>query len=152
MALIPLTTAQQVAVDALISAGRLIAVPADLVRAQAFLQKSAIRQADIPNASHSENRFDLAYSAAHDVGEALLAAYGYRIGSGQGHHETLGRFVLIVLDQPPGSVAAAKIDGLRRTRNAQNYRAQPVGTAAATLAASVAADLYDAASSRGVPT
>ncbi|SDS84514.1 hypothetical protein SAMN04488570_2843 [Nocardioides scoriae] len=34
-------------------------------------------------------RHDLAYAAMHDVGEAMLSAYGYRTTRGEGRHEAV---------------------------------------------------------------
>lgn len=131
-------------------AGSVEAVPADEGRASAFMRKARIKCADIPNAQHPENRFDLAYGACHDVGEAMLAAYGYRTRSGAGQHVAVGRFLEIAIDTPPGDSAARRFDRLRRIRNNQDYRAQPVSEAEASLAAQSAEQLLQAAAQRGL--
>jgi hypothetical protein len=95
-------------------------------------------------------KYDLAYDAAHDVGEALLAAHGYRTSNGLGQHEALGRFLRAVLDEPPGDGAARRFDRLRRTRNQGRYAARPVGAADAALAQQTAIELLAAARSRKV--
>ncbi len=41
-------------------------------------------------------RLNVAYDSAHDVGEAMLAAYGLRTGSGQGQHAAVGEFLEII--------------------------------------------------------
>lgn len=150
MTLTTLSDDQVAAVQALIDSRAIEAVLPDPVRAAAFLQKARIKCADLGNAQYHENRFDLAYGACHDVGEALLAAYGYRTRSGSGQHANVGRFLAVVLDQPPGSVAARRFDRLRRIRNGQDYRAQPVTQADAELAATSALQLIESAEKRGL--
>jgi hypothetical protein len=85
--------------------------------------------------------YDIAYNAAHDAGEAMLAAYRYRTASGTGQHVAVGQFLEAVFDGPPGHDAARRHDQIRSARNALRYRAQPVGTATADLALSVARGL-----------
>lgn len=150
MTLQSLTDAQREAVEVLVHTRAIEQVQPDPTRASAFLRKARIKCGDIGNAQHHENRFDLGYGACHDVGEALLSAYGYRTRAGSGQHATVGRFMVIVLDQPPGSVAAKRFDRLRRIRNAQDYRAQPVSQTEADLAARSALQLLDSVESRGI--
>ena len=96
-------------------------------------------------------RYTVAYDAAHDVGEALLAAYGYRTGNGAGHHAALGQFVGIVVDTPPSAAReAANWERHRRARNAQNYRAVTVGPAQADAVEEFARELHRAATLKGV--
>ena len=78
MAVIPLTDLQQQSIDASVKAGRLEPVPVDLQRCASFLSQAAAALGDLPNVRHPQNTYNLAYDAAHDVGEAMLAAYGYR--------------------------------------------------------------------------
>ena len=92
MAVTPLTTAQQRAVDALVAAHRLERVPVDERRCIAFLEQAETALADLPHVRHAQNRYNLAYDAAHDVGEAMLAAYGCRTAHGSGQQDALGRF------------------------------------------------------------
>lgn len=150
MAVTPLTASQRAAVDSLVRSGSLDVVPIDEARASAFLSKARIKIADIPNAQHPENRFDLGYGACHDVGEALLAAHGYRTHAGAGQHVTVGRFLVAVIDMPPGSTAAARFDRLRRLRNSQDYRAQTVTSSDATLASDCADLLLTSAMALGL--
>lgn len=150
MTLLPLSEDQREAVDGLIGSRAIEQVPADLSRASAFMRKARIKCADLDNTQHHENRFDLAYGACHDVGEALLSAYGYRTRSGSGQHASVGRFLVIALDEPPGSVAATRFDRLRRIRNAQDYPAQPVSVAESDLAAQSARELLQSAEERGL--
>jgi hypothetical protein len=139
-----LTTAQRRAVDALVAAGRLERVPVDEQRCSAFLGQAETALSDLPNVRHAQNTYNLAYDAAHDVGEAMLAAYGCRTRQGPGQHDTLGRFLVAVFDSPPENRAAQHYDRMRRDRNRQRYRAQPITTAAATAAADAATVLFQA--------
>ena len=91
-----------------------------------------------------------AYDACHDIGEALLAAYGYRTVNGPGQHEVLGRFLRAVFDHPPGQRAAQRFEQLRRSRNQQRYAARPVGSADAQVATQAAAELRAAAQAQGL--
>src|SRR5690606_5001318 len=126
----PLTTAQTAAVAALVAAGRLRQVNPDVNRASAFISQARDRLSQLPLLTSAPVRYTLAYDAAHDIGEALLAAYGYRAASGPGHHDALGRYITIVIDAPPAAVtAAAAWDHHRRARNDQTDRAAPVGAA-----------------------
>lgn len=150
MSLQPLTPGQLAAVEALVQAAHIDTVPVDHARASAFLRKARIKIADITNAQHAENRFDLAYGACHDVGEAMLAAYGRRTRQGAGQHVSVGRFLAAVIDEPPGSIAAGRYERLRRIRNNQDYRAQPVSQSEAELAAECAGHLLASAVSKGL--
>lgn len=150
MAVTPLSPAEQTAVEGLLTAGRIGRVPADPARADAFLAAAAERLSQLRLLTSSAVKYDLAYDAAHDVGEALLAVYGYRTSNGPGQHEALGRFLRAVLDTPPGDAAARRFDQLRRVRNQSHYDAKPVGDAEARLVERTARELYDAVSARGV--
>lgn len=81
MGLTELTPAQQATVDALVVARRLERVPIDANRCTSFLEQARVALADLPNVTHAQNRHNLAYDAAHDVGEAMLAGYGCRARS-----------------------------------------------------------------------
>jgi len=151
MAVMPLTDQQQSAVDDLVSAGRLAVVPVDLARAAVFMRQASEVIADLPHLTRPQNRYNLAYDACHDIGEAFLAAHGYRTLSGPGQHEAIGRFLRIVIDRPPGHQEARRFDVLRRSRNQQRYDARPVGDADASLAVNTVAGLFQAAQHRGVP-
>lgn len=152
MAVSRLTAAQQHAVDALVTARRIDKVTPDAARAAAFLAAAADRISQLPLLTSVIVKYDLAYDAAHDVGEALLAAYGYRTTNGPGQHEALGRFLRAVLDSPPGDRAAKRYDRLRRTRNQSHYNATPIGIAEAESAERTAEELYNAALARGFVT
>lgn len=151
MALTPLTPAQVKAVDDLVARGRLAVVPADQSRALTFMRQASDVIADLPLLTKPQNRYNLAYDACHDIGEALLAAHGYRTISGPGQHEAVGQFLRAVIDRPPGENDARRFDQLRRSRNQQRYDARPVGEPEAALAAQTALGLFAAATQRGLP-
>ena len=150
MAVTPLTAAQRQGVEALFAAGGLGVVPVDRVRAALFVRHAEEAIVDLPNLTRVQNRYNLAYDACHDLGEALLASYGYRTTSGPGQHEALGRFLRAVLDSPPGQREARRYEQLRRSRNQQRYDARPVGEAEAVLAEETARGLLAAVIARGV--
>ena len=145
-----LTSPQQQAVDVLVGAGRLSVVPADVDRARAFVRHAEDAIAGLPHLTRPHNRYNLAYDACHDLGEALLSGYGYRTGAGAGQHEAVGRFLRIVLDAPPGDQEARRFDRLRRARNQQRYEATPVGEAELAVAVQTAEGLFAALVKRGL--
>lgn len=150
MALTPLTRVQQATVMALVEARRLEAVPADARRAASFLRQAEDRLGQLPLLTSAAVRYGIAYDACHDVGEGLLAAYGFRTANGPGQHEALGRYLRAVFDRPPAERAARAFDRLRRQRNQAQYEARPVGAAATEKAEQVARTLLDAALARGL--
>ena len=150
MAVTPLSATERAAVIELVQAGRIDTVPADARRAAAFTAKAKDRLSQLALLTSDPVRYDLAYDAAHDIGESLLAAHGYRTSNGAGQHEALGRYLRAVLSTPPGDKAAARFDQLRRSRNQSHYEAVPIGKAAADQAEAVARELHSAALSRGV--
>ena len=150
MAVTPLSKPELATVIALVQAGRLDTVPADARRAVAFMAKAKDRLEQLALLTSDPVKYDIAYDAAHDVGEALLAAHGFRTSNGPGQHEALGRYLRAILRSPPGDKAARRFDQLRRSRNQSHYEAAPIGKAAADQAEAVARDLYGAAVARGV--
>ena len=148
MAVTPLTAAQQRAVDALVAARRLERLPVDEQRCAAFLAQAETALSDLPYVRHAQNTYNLAYDAAHDVGEAMLAAYGCRTRHGPGQHDALGRFLAAVFDTPPENAASQHYERMRRERNRQRYNAHPISTAAATAAADAATILFRAGRTR----
>lgn len=148
MAVTPLTDVQKKAVDALVLAGRLEQVPVDLQRCASFLTQASAALGDLPNVSHPQNTYNLAYDAAHDVGEAMLAAYGYRTRHGSGQHDALGRYLAALFNTPPEDAASRHFDQMRRDRNRQRYDARPTTTASAAAAAAAALELHRAGTAR----
>ncbi|BFU46992.1 hypothetical protein [Krasilnikovia sp. MM14-A1004] len=151
MAVTSLTGDQQTAVDALVAGRRIEPVPVDETRCRSFLEQARLALSDLTNVTHAQNRYNLAYDAAHDVGEAMLAAYGYRTTHGPGQHDGLGRYLAAIFDAPPENAASQHFDRMRRERNRQRYEARPVTVASATAAAGAATALYDAARARVQP-
>lgn len=151
MVVTPLTSTQRRAVEALVAAHRLERVRLDERRCAAFLEQAEAALADVPLVRHAQNKYNLAYDAAHDVGEAMLAAYGYRTAHGPGQHDALGRFLAAVFDTPPENAASRHFDRMRRDRNRQRYNAQPITVAAATAAAEAATLLVRAGRTRVPP-
>lgn len=125
---------------------------ADAHRAAAFMRSARDRLLDVPNVTQPQNQYTLSYDACHDIGEALLAAYGYKTVNGPGQHEALGRFLRGVLDAPPANAAASRFDALRQARNKQHYAAKPVTAADALVAQVTAQELYAAAIQMGLTT
>lgn len=150
MAVTSLTRVQKATVLALVEARRLDGVPVDEARASSFMRQADDRLGQLPLLTSAPVAYGVAYDAAHDIGEALLAAYGFRTTNGPGQHEALGRYLRAILDAPPGDKAAQQFDRVRRARNQDRYEARPVGAAAAEQAAKVARDLFTAAVARGV--
>jgi hypothetical protein len=74
----------------MVEANQLRTVVVDEAKAIAFLAGAEAALVDVPNVTRVENKYDLAYKAAHDVGEAMLAAYGYKATFGPGAHEKIG--------------------------------------------------------------
>jgi hypothetical protein len=96
-------------------------------------------------------RHGVAYDAAHDVGQALLAAHGYATTGGTGQHAVIGDFMTVVIDAPPDDArAASAFDQARRSRNSQNYRGTSVGAHQADAVERIARALRHAVSARGV--
>jgi hypothetical protein len=137
-------------VAALSQLGRLDQIPADARRAAAFMAKAHDRLEQLGLLTSDAVRYDVAYDAAHDVGQALLAAHGFRTRNGPGQHEALGRYLRAILSTPPGDKAARRFDQLRRSRNQSHYEAAPIGKAAADQAEEAARELYAAACDRGL--
>ncbi|HEU0205457.1 MAG TPA: hypothetical protein VFQ74_02030 [Pseudolysinimonas sp.] len=150
MALTPLNDDQRRSIEALVDARRIEAVPVDPDRAAKFLRQAQARIEELSRITAEVVRFGVAYDAAHDIGEALLASYGYRTKSGPGQHEALGRFLKAVLVAPPGDRAARQFDRLRTSRNRDRYEAQPIAEADCTRAERAARDLFASALDRGV--
>ncbi len=150
MTISALTKVQQAAVLALVEARRLDAVPVDASRAMSFMRQAEERLGQLSLLTSVAVKYGVAYDAAHDIGEALLAAHGFRTASGPGQHEALGRYLRAVHDKPPTDKAANAFDRLRRERNQDRYEAKPVGTAAAEKAEQLARELFEAAVARGV--
>lgn len=150
-AVTPLTNVQQRNVNALLSDNRLQPVGTDLAKAARFLQNATDALNDLANITSKHVQFDVAYNACHDVGEAMLATYGFRTAPGTGAHVAIGQFLEAIFDTPPGQAAAQAYDTLRGTRNGLRYRANSPSKANVTAATQAAQGLLTAASARLQP-
>lgn len=152
MALNLLTSPQRERLDALVAAGRLREVPADLELAANCLALADDRLSDLPLIRTTTVRMSTAYDAAHDIGQAFLAAYGYTPTNGAGQHAVIGDFLVIAIPEPPSAAGAARdFDRARRARNNQNYRAALTGERPAADVERIARELRDAATRAGIP-
>jgi len=146
-----LKAAQLSAVETLVAQGRLRAVPFDERRAFGFLEQAEDRLGQLELLTSEAVKTGIAYDAAHDIGEALLAWYGYATTNGPGQHAVIGLFLEAVLDTPPEhAAAAAMFDQARRARNQQNYQANSTGSAQAIAVERMARTLLAAVKGRGL--
>lgn len=151
MGVAPLTNRQRNAVADLVRGGMIEAVRSggDDRRARSFLANADAAYDDLQRVRTNLVRHDLAYAVLHDVGEAMMAAYGYRTVPGQkGQHASVARFLTAVFDTPPPSEAALRVDDVRRHRNDRYYKASSPSEAEARLAVADAAILLSAAQER----
>jgi hypothetical protein len=135
---IPLTPAQLFEIKEMVKNGRLREEPVDLAKASRFILQTTEAIAELNTMKVTHMKYDAAYNAGHDVGEALLAAYGYRPSGGEGQHVTLGQFMTIIYHLSPASRASIDFDSIRQARNALRYRASPVSSIEADFASKVA--------------
>lgn len=138
-----LTTSQLVKLTVAVNGNSLSIVPKDLAKAQSFLDQASEGLNELTKINANSVRHNIAYSIAHDVGEALLAAYGYRTTSGQGQHAVIGEFLEIILVGSPAQSAAADFNVLREGRNALQYQARPIGKLQADFACLTAQTLLN---------
>jgi hypothetical protein len=134
MTLAALTSTQQAAVDQLVASQKLQTVQADEAKAGRFLDQASEAMAEVPHIGSTNLRYNIAYDAAHDVGEAMLAAYGYRTSRGAGQHVALGEYLQAIFDTPPAREAARRFDQMRGARNGLRYRAFAASEALAMMA------------------
>lgn len=150
MELRALSKEQREGLRELVGNHRIKTVPVDAVRATTFFTKASKRMAEINKLSWAEGRYNYAYDAAHDVGEAVMAAYGYRTANGPGQHEAIGRFLRVIFTDPPGQRGAKRFDRMRRARNQLRYEMEIVGEADADVAVRAASDLLAGAREIGL--
>jgi hypothetical protein len=142
---IQLSVAQLSEINLLLVRDRLKEVPVDLGKAKLFLSQAEEAISELGNIHANQIRFDIAYNSCHSVGEALLAAYGYRTTPGTGQHIAVGEFLLVLLADNAAQKAAIEYDLLRETRNGLHYQAKQIGNAQADHAISTAQALLAAA-------
>lgn len=136
-----LSDAQRRGLVDLVSSGRLREAPADRQRAAIFLAHARDGLGAAAHIASPHVAFDVAYNAAHDAGEALMAALGVRPGRGDGAHATVGSVLVIMAEGSPSAKSARDYDVLRQTRNRVRYDAGYVGSAQADHARAVASEL-----------
>lgn len=134
----PLTAAQQEAVAALVERARLTISPVDVAKAERFIVMAEAALAELPHIRTQSVRYDIAYNAAHDIDEGLLAAYGFRTSSGPGQHATVGLFLEAICRGTDAAQAAQGFDILRNTRNQLRYSAKQIGAAESGFAIEIA--------------
>lgn len=137
----PLTLVQEEAVAALVERARLTTSPVDVAKAQRFLVMAEAALEELAHIRTQSVRFDVAYNLAHDIGEGLLAAYGFRTASGPGQHATVGLFLEAICRGTDAETAAQGCDILRNTRNQLRYGAKQIGTAESSFAIKTATAL-----------
>jgi hypothetical protein len=135
---LPLTDVQLFEITKMIKNGRIRVESVDMAKATRFILQTTEAMAELNSMKVAHMKYDAAYNAGHDVGEALFAAYGYRPGGGEGQHVALGQFMTIIFDQSAAAQAAIDFDSIRQARNALRYRANPISSIEADFAAEVA--------------
>lgn len=138
---VPLSQSQQTQLDELERRGRVSRVTIDHSKAERFISQAIEALEEIPLIKVDQIRYDSSYNAAHDVGEALMAAYGYRTTNGPGQHMALGEFLVILFSDTVAQAAAVEFDDFRVSRNQLRYKANPIGKAKANGAIACANDL-----------
>lgn len=118
----------------LVNAGRIRLVPIDLAKTERFIEQATLALIELPTIRTHQLRYDGSYNAAHDVGEALIAAYGFRTVNGPGQHISIGEVLLIFFEGTSALEAAEDFDDLRKARNQSRYVANPIGKAKADAA------------------
>ena len=136
-----LTIAQLARIEILLSSARIRRVPPDFAKAERFIEQCRNALSELPSIKNHQLRYNGGYDAAHDVGEALMAAYGFRTANGQGQHVTLGEILLILFEETSAQNAAEDFDELRISRNQSRYVANPLGKAQADATVSCAGEL-----------
>ena len=127
----PLTLIQQSHLDNLVNSGKLHQVPVDYSKAKRFIEQAAQSLMELPSIKTNQLRYDGGYNAAHDVGEALMAAYGFRTANGPGQHVSLGEAMTIIFDGTAAKDASEEFENLRKARNQSRYFASPIGNSQA---------------------
>lgn len=133
----PLAHPQAHAVAVLVERARLARVPADEAKAERFVQMAEAALAELPHITTQSLRYDIAYNAAHDIGEGMLAAYGLRTTSGPGQHAAVGLFLVAICLGTDQESASESFDILRNTRNQLRYGAKPIGAPESEFAITV---------------
>ncbi len=132
-------------IESLLGGRKIVAIPADPDGAEQHLARArtTLEQARLLTDAALQER--LRYEAGLHLALALMAADGYRLRSGPGHHESAVAYLRARLGRDPGLKAAVRVlDMTRRNRNSELYRAVEVGAAAAEASAAAVAVLLRA--------
>lgn len=134
----PLPLLQTEKIKRLIEDQRLREVPIDLEKTERFIEQANLALVELPVIRTHHLRYDGGYNAAHDIGEALLAAYGFRTSNGAGQHISIGEVLITFFEGTPAQNAAEDFENLRKARNQSRYFATPLGKAQADAAVNCA--------------
>lgn len=137
----PLSLTQTSTLNNLVDSVRIRPASIDLPKAERFIEQASLALVELPTIRTHQLRYDGGYNAAHDVGEALMAAYGFRTVNGPGQHMSIGEVLLIFFEGTAAQNAAEDFDDLRKARNQSRYVANPIGKAKADAAVLCAAVL-----------
>ena len=138
----PLSPRHLESMSALLRNRKVSSVPMDLQKAERFIFQASQTVAELPALRVVQIKFDCAYNVIHDLGEAALAAYGFRTTSGVGQHVTVGDFLVILTADGPYSTYAEDISMYRNFRNQLRYSGNPIGSVQATEAVIAAEELF----------
>jgi hypothetical protein len=123
-------------VIALVQQRRVSAIAADPVLADQHLDRARTTLDQALLLTDPGLRERLRYEAGLHLALAVMAADGYRLRSGPGHHETAIAYLRSRLGAEPGITGAVRVlDMTRRNRNSELYRAVPVGSTSAQASA-----------------
>ena len=124
---------------------RLRIVPIDLNKAVRFLDQAHEALREISKIEGAKLKHGIAYDVAHDVGEALIAAYGFATTNGSGQHQTIGEALAIVFLGTAGEQESEVFEQMREERNQIRYRSSSIGLAQADSAVSCGEILLETA-------
>lgn len=136
-----LSPSQKENLEVLIKEEKLRKVPLDLDKAERFIEQANLALLELPLIKTVHLRYDGGYNAAHDVGEALLAAYGLRTSTGIGQHVSIGEVLIIFFEGTSAQNAAEDFEDFRRARNQSRYIAIQLGDAQADAVVNCAKNL-----------
>ena len=129
-----LTVEQAERLQSLVIRKRLRVVPIDPNKAERFLDQAHEALREISKIEGAKLKHGIAYDVAHDVGEALIAAYGYATTNGSGQHQTIGEVIAIVFLGTEGEGQSEVFEQIREERNQIRYRSSSIGLAQAESA------------------
>jgi len=141
----PLNAHHLEGITALIGNRKISRIPIDLQKAERFIFQASQAVAELPALRIVQMKFDCAYNVIHDLGEATLAAYGFRTSNGVGQH-VVGDFLVLLTTGGPYSTYAEDISMYRNFRNQIRYSGNPIGSIQAAEAVIAAQELFNGVS------